>query len=55
MAVVEGQIVEENKFRLTDTAEVFAVEVQAIKEAIADVYERGRSELDSYSDSRLGL
>lgn len=33
LAVIEGQIVVECQFRLTDGAKVFAVEVHAIKEA----------------------
>lgn len=48
-------IVEESQFRLTDDAEVFAAEVQAIKEAIMDENQRDLSELDINSDSRLAL
>lgn len=45
----------QRQFRLTDSTEVFAAKVLAIREAIADVLQRDLNEFDIKLDSRSAL
>lgn len=52
LAVLQGQIAAERQFRFTEDEEVFAAEVYATKETIANAHHQGLSELIVYSDTR---
>lgn len=55
LVVLEGQIVGENRFRLTDGAKVFAAEVIVIREANSNAHCQGLGEIDINSDSKSAL